>query len=177
MNAVDGIEIRESVADDVSAVATIYPGAFPDEDLVPLVRDLLREKAGVLSLVATNGGTVVGHAVFTMGEVEGADAAVALLGPLCVDAARHRQGIGGAIVRAGLHRLEGAGVTSVFVLGDPAYYGRFGFMPEPRVLPPYQLPPEWTDAWQSLALRQAELPLQGTLKLPEVWMQPALWTT
>jgi putative acetyltransferase len=38
-----------------------------------------------------------------------------------------RQGIGGALIRDGLARLKDRAERLVFVLGDPAYYGRFGF--------------------------------------------------
>ncbi|MCY0154352.1 hypothetical protein [Hoeflea alexandrii] len=73
------------------------------------------------------------------------------------------------------HRLKRDGVAHVYVLGDPAYYGRSGFSPETGVAPPYPLPEEYREAWQSLGLGSAPLPDHGTLGLPDVWMQPALW--
>ena len=47
----DELEIRESVHTDVAAIESLYPQAFPDEDLLPLVRDLLQDKAIAVSLV------------------------------------------------------------------------------------------------------------------------------
>ena len=63
----------------------------------------------------------------------------------------------------------------VCVLGDPAYYGRFGFEPDDRVAPPYPLPQEWRSAWQSLSLCGNDRPARGTLSVPPPWRQPALW--
>ena len=129
----EDVEIRESVAGDRAAIEALYPQAFPDEDLVPLVRALLAEGPAVLSLVAATGSGVAGHVLFTRCGLAGGTGAAALLAPLCVAPARQRQGIGSALARAGLRRLEDEGVGRVFVLGDPAYYGRLGFRPEGKV--------------------------------------------
>jgi putative acetyltransferase len=86
-----------------------------------------------------------------------------------------RQGLGTSLVRAGLERLEKIGIKQVFVLGDPAYYQRFGFSPERQVLAPYTIPEEWADAWQSIPLAAGALLAAGRLSLPEPWMEPALW--
>ena len=146
------IETRESLPYDVSSIEEIYPEAFPDEDLLPVVRELLKEGPTVLSLVGTFEGTPVGHAMFTACSIVGKSDKVMLLAPLAVAPAWQRQGVGSAIVRAGLQRLEEAGINQVYVLGDPAYYGRFGFERDDRVAPPYPLPEEWDGSWQSLNL-------------------------
>jgi putative acetyltransferase len=169
------IEIRESAPGDLAPIEGLYREAFPQEDLLPLVGALLKEGESVLSLVAVRGGALVGHGAFTIGGVEGGSVRVALLGPLAVAPGEQQQGIGSAIVRAGLKRLERDGVASVFALGDPAYYGRFGFAPETQVAPPYAVPQEWRDAWQSLSLGSAIAPEAGTLCVPPPWRRPALW--
>lgn len=169
------IEIRESLPSDIASIEKLYPDAFPDEDLLPLVRELLQETPIVLSLVGIIGTSLVGHVIFTTCGIAGDTDKVALLGPLAVGTAWQRQGIGSAIVRAGLQRLENTGVIQVYVLGDPAYYGRLGFVPEAGVTPPYSLPEEWRGAWQSINLRSAEPPSRGKLSVPQPWLQPALW--
>ena len=98
-----------------------------------------------------------------------------MLAPLAVDPSWQRQGIGSAVVRTGLRRLEEAGVTAVCVLGDPGYYGRLGFVPETSIEPPYALPPEWDGAWQSQQLVETMTPCEGKLSVPTQWLQPALW--
>jgi putative acetyltransferase len=170
-----GIQIEASVADDEPAVLNLYRAAFPDEDLVPLVGDLLRLTSGLLSLVARRKGRIVGHVCFTTCGVAHDRSAVALLGPLAVDEAERRRGIGGGLVRAGLGRVESDGVVQVCVLGDPDYYGRFGFAAETRILPPYPLVVEWRAAWQSLRLGPAGTSCAGRLVVPAPWLRPALW--
>jgi putative acetyltransferase len=48
----DNIEIRESEPRDVPLIKALYPMAFPDEDLLPLVKELLEGSSTVHSLVA-----------------------------------------------------------------------------------------------------------------------------
>jgi len=169
------IKIRQSLDTDMPAIERLYPAAFPDEDLLPLVRHLLMHEPGISSLVAEAGQTLAGHILFTLCGISGSDIQAALLAPLAVAPGHQRQGIGTALIREGLQQLRSAGVDQVFVLGDPAYYGRSGFEPETGVAPPYPLPEQWRQAWQSLRLGSALPPTQGELLLPEAWMQPALW--
>jgi putative acetyltransferase len=168
-------EIRESRRDDSAAIESLYPEAFPDEDLLPLVRDLLNDSVVAISLVGTIDTQVVGHVIFTKCGVVGNVVNAALLGPLAVAPAWQRQGIGSAIVRAGLRWLEDSGVHRVFVLGDPAYYGRLGFLTESLIKPPFPLPAEWDGAWQSQNFGETATCSAGKLSVPPQWFQPALW--
>lgn len=167
--------VRETDPAEVPAIESIYPQAFPDEDLLPVVRDLLREDAGALSLTATAGTKVVGHVVFSFCGVSGSRIRAALLGPLAVTPDQQRQGVGTALVDAGMERMKQLKVDLVCVLGDPAYYGRFGFKPEALVEPPYRLPDEWHDAWQSQYLGDSTAQIAAKLVVPPEWQQPALW--
>lgn len=169
------IVVRESRPAEGAALERLYAEAFPDEDLLPLLRALLSEGQGVLSLVATANGALAGHVAFTTCSVVGSEDRHALLGPLAVTPGRQRQGIGSALVREGLRRLEAGGAAQVHVLGDPAYYGRFGFVSDEDVAPPYPLPPEWQGAWQVIRLRGEVPPPRGTLAVPLLWRRPALW--
>ncbi|MBT8443958.1 MAG: N-acetyltransferase [Gammaproteobacteria bacterium] len=171
----DKLNIRESTRDDLAAIESLYPAAFPDEDLLPLVRDLLNDAGVAMSLVGTIDERIVGHAIFTKCGVAGSRLNAALLGPLAVAPAWQRQGIGSALVRDGLRRLEDAAVNRVFVLGDPTYYGRLGFLPEHLTEPPYPLPSEYDGAWQSRTLDATTTPVAGKLSVPRQWLQPALW--
>jgi putative acetyltransferase len=169
------LEIRESNRDDLVAIESLYPEAFPDENLLPLVRDLLNDAVTAISFVGTIERRIVGHAIFTKCGVVGNSVNAALLGPLAVAPAWQRQGIGSAIVCAGLRRLVDAGVNRVYVLGDPAFYGRLGFLPECLVEPPFPFPAEWVGAWQSQHLGETATPCAGKLSVPPQWLQPALW--
>jgi len=167
--------IRESAPGDLGAIESLYPEAFPDENLLPLVRDLLEDAAITTSLIGAIDSQIVGHAIFTKCRIVERDFGAALLGPLAIAPAWQRRGFGTAIVLAGLGQLEEMDVNLVCVLGDPAYYQRLGFRPESLVEPPYPLPPEWDGAWQSQALRDEATRIRGKLVVPRQWLQPALW--
>ncbi|MEP3275864.1 MAG: N-acetyltransferase [Stappiaceae bacterium] len=167
--------IRETASTDIEQVLGLYPVAFPEEELRPIVTALLETEREVLSLAAFDGDVLVAHILFTRCATGNTERTGALLGPLGVVPSHQRQGLGHTIVRAGLERLERTGIRQVFVLGDPGYYHRFGFVTERRVLTPYLIPEEWADAWQSMPLAAGEPLTAGKLILPEPWMEPALW--
>jgi putative acetyltransferase len=127
------IAIRPETADDASNVGKLLVGAFGGPAEADLVDRLRRDGDLMLALVATDARrTVVGHVAFSRLCVEGAGGlspAVALA-PLAVADTHRCGGIGAALVRAGLDRLTAQGETLVFVLGDSAYYTRFGFASE-----------------------------------------------
>ena len=172
---IDRIDIRKNLPTDIAALKGLYLKAFPDEDLSPLLRELLNEKDGVLSLIAVSGSTLVGHVIFTMCSLDGRSQNIALLGPLAVSPKVQQQGIGSALVKAGFERVKSEGIEQVNVLGDPAYYSRFGFKADGDVLPPYKLPAEWETAWQLVSLNDGSPDLAGKLSVPAPWRQPHLW--
>jgi putative acetyltransferase len=155
-------------------ITALHAAAFPQEDLLPLVR-ALAGRPDVLALVARLGPELVGHVAFTRCGVAGRAEPVALLGPLAVAPQHQRCGIGGALVRQGLRRLAEDGVVRVQVLGDPDYYGRFGFRADAAVAPACAVPDAWRPGWQALALRDVAPPLSGVLEVPAPWREPALW--
>ena len=169
------LEIRTSNDDDRRALEALYPLAFTDEDLLPLVRELLDQGKPPLSLVALADGRLVGHVIFTPCSVARWAEPLSLLAPLAVTPESQGQGVGSALVRAGLARCLAAGATYAFVLGDPGYYARFGFAAERGVRTPYPIPAEWATAWQSVRLTDDAPPLEGTLQVPPPWQQRALW--
>lgn len=171
------ITLRPSEPGDEAALAALYAAAFPAEDLVPLVRALLREPDTVRSLVAVDDAGLVGHVMITRCGLEGRAEVVSLLGPLAVAPDHQRRGIGGRLVCAALEEAASMGATAMLVLGDPAYYGRFGFTAETKIQPPYPMPAEWVGAWQSVKLVSgaADVP-RSRLAVPEPWRQPGLWS-
>lgn len=102
-------------------------------------------------------------------------ASAALLGPAAVAPAWQGRSVGRDLVRFGLQRLKTENVAVVCALANPAYYGRLGFAPEVHVEPPFQLPREWADAWQSKCLDEAAAPCVGKLAVPPPWMRRDLW--
>jgi putative acetyltransferase len=81
-----------------------------------------------LSLVAESNGEVVGHIAFSAAGIgDSASIGWFLLGPLAVRPARQGEGIGRALVETGLAALRSRGACGCVLVGDPAFYRRFGF--------------------------------------------------
>lgn len=169
------LTIRDSAQSELAAIEVVYPRAFPDEDLLPVVRALLADDTDVLSLVAIVESQIAGHVAFTPCGISGQSATVSLLAPLAVISERQGQGIGSALVIAGLQRLVSNTVPVACVLGDPAFYGRLGFDAATSIQPPYPLPAEYAGAWQEQALTKPPSSISGTLQVPDVWRRPELW--
>ncbi len=86
----------------------------------------------MVSLVAERRGAIVGHVLFSRMDVEadGAPLSGAGLAPVSVLPEQQGQGIGDALIRAGLDALREQGMATSFVLGHESYYPRFGYSPE-----------------------------------------------
>ncbi|MEM6595445.1 MAG: N-acetyltransferase [Pseudomonadota bacterium] len=168
------ISIRETNQNDLEALIALYPLAFPDEELRPLVKELLDEPESVYSFAAFDGAQLKGHALYSLGSVDGAQGA-ALLGPLAVAPSHQRQGDGRGLQLHAHNALKSKGVRQIFVLGDPKYYSRIGFAQESLVTTPCPIPDIWAYAWQSQELSAGARFVAGVLSLPEPWMQPAYW--
>ena len=82
-----------------------------------------------LAQVAVAAGAIVGQAQWCDAPVvvDGAVVKGAYLTCLSVAPAAQGHGVGSALVKSGLQRLKDLGYQVASLLGDPAYYGRFGF--------------------------------------------------
>lgn len=130
--------IRREQEGEAEAIDRVTRAAFADAEhsggMEAEIVDELR-KAGALScsLVAEENGAIVGHVAFSPVRIGGEDFGWHGLGPVSVDPAHQRQGIGNRLIREGLARLRDAGSKGCVVLGEPGYYGRFGFRSDPRL--------------------------------------------
>ena len=143
------IEVREEQPDDVAAIRDVNTCAFGQELEANIVDALRSNSAALLSLVATVGGRVVGHIMYsalTVGDVSGA-----ALGPVAVLPEHQRQGIGSLLIEAGNRKIQEAGYPFIGVIGHANYYPRFGFRPASA----YGITCEWDvpdDVFMLLAL-------------------------
>ncbi|MCX9193213.1 GNAT family N-acetyltransferase [Carbonactinospora thermoautotrophica] len=136
--------IRLERGGDQAAIRAVHTAAFGREAESALVDALRASDAWLpgLSLVAEAAGEIIGHVLLTRATVGGEP--LLALAPLAVRPDRRRQGVGGALVRTALDKAEAAGERIVVVLGDPRYYGRFGFEPASRhgLRSPWEVPDE-----------------------------------
>jgi len=109
------------------AVDGIVVAAFGMPGEARLVRDLRCDGAVAVERVAMEADEMVGHVLFSRCTVEPATIRVAALAPVAVAPARQRAGIGSTLIRDGLAQCAAQGFDAVVLLGDPAYYRRFGF--------------------------------------------------
>jgi putative acetyltransferase len=123
--------IRAATGGDVAAIDALLRRAFPKADEAQLVQRLCIDGDMVLTLVADDEetGELAGMVAFSRMDVEidGKTIASVALAPVAVAGHYRRQGVAEALIQAGLVHLGEAGAMLCFVLGDPAYYGRFGF--------------------------------------------------
>jgi len=127
------VTIRLEQESDTDAIRGVNLAAFETPSEAALVDALREQGASIVSLVAVDADVVVGHILFSPITVDGQDSQMLGLAPMAVRPERQRQGIGSALVRAGLEASRGRGAAAVVVVGHAAFYPRFGFVPASRL--------------------------------------------
>jgi putative acetyltransferase len=141
------IEIRCEAPADVPAIEAVTISAFLNaphsSHTEQCIVSALREAGQLMvSLVAIAGTDVVGHvAVSPVSISEGAPGWCGL-GPISVLPPYQRRGVGARLMREALRILREKGAAGCVVLGEPAFYGRFGFRADPALVLP-GVPPEY----------------------------------
>lgn len=126
--------IRPETPADIPAIRRVNVEAFASHPISRqtehLIVEALRDAGALeLSLVAETGGEVVGHIAFSAARIGDARDGWRLLGPIAVLPERQGQGVGRALMEAGLAELRSRGACGCVLVGDPAFYARFGFVP------------------------------------------------
>jgi putative acetyltransferase len=134
------MSIRPERQHDHAAISRVISEAFSgmpyaDGNEAELVETLRRENALVVSLVAELDGAVVGHVAFSPADASDGAPGWYALGPVAVLPAHQRTGIGSKLIRAGLRALIERGASGCILVGNPAYYERFGFKRSPSNAP------------------------------------------
>lgn len=173
--------IRDTVDGDIDAVLDVERRAFGQEAEPDLVRALLFDPTAepVISLLAVRSDGPVGHILLSHVQVGDQERpAATILAPLAVLPDAQGTGVGRALIAEGLARCAAGGIALVFVFGDPAYYGRFGFTPAlPHDLaPPYPLAAAHLDAWMVRPSCEGVLArASGIVRCADALMRPELW--
>ena len=154
--------IREERPADIEQIATVTREAFARHPYSRhteqfIIDALRRENTLKISLVAEAAGTVVGHIAFSPVAISDGSSDWYGLGPVSVAPALQGQGIGQELVVSGLKKLRTLGARGCVLVGEPAFYGRFGFSVNPEILLP-AVPPEFF-----LALAFGEDQSKGTV--------------
>ena len=150
--------IRPETPEDSVVIRGVNEVAFRSSSEADLVEKLYSRQAYTLSLVATDGGVIIGHILFSPVTIESRDASFGALGlgPMAAFLGYQRKGIGSQMVRAGLEEYRLLGHEIIVVSGHPDYYPRFGFVPtSPKGIDcEFEAPDE---TWMVLELREGAL--------------------
>ena len=121
--------IRQERAADAAARETLLDAAYGPARFKKPSERLRAGRKPALAFVAAEAGCVAGT-VRLWDVSAGPDCEAMLLGPLAVDPARQRRGIGSALMRHAMTAAARRGHRAVLLVGDLGYYGRFGFSAE-----------------------------------------------
>jgi len=141
------LTIRDEEPRDLASITAITRAAFADhphsnDTEYLIVAALRRFGALTVSLVAEEAGRIVGHVAFSPVTISDGSPHWYGLGPVSVAPDKQRRGIGTALIEHGLERLRELDAAGCVVLGEPAYYTRFGFAHDPQ-LTYAGVPPEY----------------------------------
>jgi putative acetyltransferase len=144
------IKIRSELPSDVTAIETVTAGAFLNaphtSHTEQFIVNALR-KAGMLSvsLVAEDNSGIVGHVAISPVSISDGSCGWYILGPISIAPDRQGLGIGSQLVEQALVELGKLAAAGCVLVGNPNYYSRFGFKPEPAIVMP-GVPPEYFQA-------------------------------
>lgn len=174
------MHFHETTAAELEAVLQVHKLAFGRDDEAMLVESLMRDRSAQpsLSLCAEQNGRLAGHALFTALSLVGTGAGTgcSLLAPLAVLPQDQKAGVGRGLMEHGCQLLSGRGIDLVFVLGDPAYYTRCGFVAAvPHGLhAPYTITPE--EAWMVRPLKPGVLgSVRGAVRCAQALAAEHYW--
>lgn len=130
--------VRPETAHDFKAIRRVNAEAFKDHPYSNQTEHLIVEAlriAGALeiSLVAEADDEVRGHIAFSRATIGNDSRDWFILGPIAVLPGHQGEGIGRALVEAGLAAIRAHGAAGCVLVGDPAFYNRFGFRQYPGV--------------------------------------------
>ena len=158
--------IRHARPADHAAIAAVNDLAFGQTDESILIARLRADGDAMCEMVSETDGSIDGHILFSRlwADHHGLFAALA---PLSVRPEKQNTGLGSALVKAGLANVREFGCHGVLVLGDPAYYGRFGF--DAALAAEVACPFKGLAAFQGLALEEEAFARPLTVAYPDAF--------
>ena len=122
------MKIRTENESDIKQITAIHDQAFKGRDEVKIVETLRRNKNLTISLVCEIDVILAGHIAYSPVRDKNEEVIGIGLAPVAVLPALHNQGIGSQLIEQGNKEAFDMGFKKIFVLGDPEYYSRFGFV-------------------------------------------------
>ncbi len=120
------LSIAPEAAGDIAARDRLLDRAMASNWRRKASEKLRRGRLPAIALVARDAsGTIVG--TVRLWQVEAGGPSALLLGPLAVDPGARGLGTGSALMRAAIAAARDGGHGAIVLMGDPEYYGRFGF--------------------------------------------------
>lgn len=147
MKNLPALAIRDETLADAAAIGDLTELAFRTAAHScgrerEIVANLRAAGALTVSLVACVAGEIVGHVALSPITLPDAVGVWHGLGPISVLPARQRSGVGSALMTAAMQRLENVGSVGCVLVGEPAFYRRFGFANDPDITVD-NVPPEY----------------------------------
>lgn len=140
--------VRKEKESDIGEVYKLNKEAFSQLAIskgleADLVNNLRKANCDIISLVAEVESKVVGHIIFSPVYINGEIAGMSL-SVMAVLPDFQKQGIGSALIKAGIEEVKNKNYSLIIVLGHPEYYPRFGFIPASRygLKSTYEIPDE-----------------------------------
>jgi len=125
--------IRTEIGVDAPSIDSLLRRCFSSSAEAELVQQLREDGLLTLGVVATDDeGQVLGYVAFSPVTLNGEDKQWVGLAPLAVDESVRGQGLGKQLIYEGLDTLNEFGYAAVVLLGDPVFFGRYGFEPAAR---------------------------------------------
>lgn len=144
------LRLRNEAPGDAAAIEAVTVAAFLDAPHTDhteqfIVRALRAAGRLSVSLVAEHDGVIVGHVAISPVTISDGATDWYGLGPVSVLPPHQGRGIGSQLITRALALLRERGAAGCVVLGEPGYYGRFGFRAVPQLMLP-GVPPEYFQA-------------------------------
>lgn len=180
-----GMQFSTAYIAHTDAIVRLFEETFtasegPDEgqSIGALVRQLLEETPSDDLRVCTawDADNLLGGLLFTRLSYQGDSRTVFMMAPVAVATAHQGVGIGQQLIRWGLEMLRHEDVEIAVTYGDPAFYGRVGFLPVSETDLPAPQPLSLPQGWIAQSLSGSPItPVRGPVRCVPAFDNPIFW--